>query len=65
MDIKNYFLKRKQLKAIRTCKGDINYYLGLPYHCPKCYFGTDTLSAYTEHLENHLKEKKVKGLEHL
>ena len=59
MDIKNYILKRKQLKAIKK-EVDISYFLSLPYHCPKCHFGTDTLSAYTTHLENHLIKKSDK-----
>ena len=60
MDIKNYLLKKKQLKSIKQSDGDLNFYNQLPYHCPKCYFGTDTLSEYTTHLENHLIKKMKK-----
>lgn len=47
MDKKNYI-------------GDINYYNQLPYHCPKCHWRTDELTAYTTHLENHLIKKRKK-----
>lgn len=60
MNLKNYFLKRKQLKAIRKTTMDINFYANMPFHCPKCYWATDTLSGYTEHLENHLIKRKKK-----
>ena len=60
MDIKNYLLKKKQLKAIKQTDGDLNFYIQLPYHCPKCNWGTDTLSEYTTHLENHLIKKNEK-----
>ena len=57
MDIKNYFLKKKQVKAIRK-NGDGNYFANLPFHCPKCNWGTDVIQTYIRHLENHLKKKK-------
>lgn len=53
MDIKNYFLKRKQEKAIIKTDG-YNCFCSLPYKCPKCVWATDTLKAYVTHLENHL-----------
>ena len=37
---------------------DFSYFASLPYHCPKCHWGTDTLTAYVTHLENHLIKKK-------
>ncbi len=58
MNLKNYFLKKKQLKALRKTKMDINFYISMPYHCPKCYWATDNLSDYTIHLENHLIKRK-------
>nr|BDI55163.1 MAG: hypothetical protein [uncultured archaeon] len=62
MDIRNYFLKKRQLKAMdkKNYIGDINYYNQLPYHCPKCHWRTDELTAYTTHLENHLIKKRKK-----
>ncbi len=57
MDIKNYFLKKKQLKAIKNTKMDIVFFQ-CKYNCPKCYWRTDTLEPYIKHLENHLTKKK-------
>lgn len=57
MDLKNYLLKKKQLKSMRRNDKDGNF-ISLPFHCPKCHWGTDTLTAYATHLENHLTKKK-------
>lgn len=60
MDIKNWLLKRKQLKSI-LYNDDYSYFSGLPYKCPKCIWGTDELTAYVTHLEEHLiKKRKVR-----
>lgn len=57
--IKNYLLKRKQLRTLIRSNA-MSEYLDLFYHCPKCYFRTDTLQEYATHLENHLiKKSKV------
>jgi len=61
MDIKNWLLKRKQLKAIKEAD-DFSYFSSLPFKCPKCHWGTDELTAYVTHLENHLiKKPKIKN----
>ena len=60
MNLKNYFLKKKQLKAMQKTEGDLDFYLQTSFRCPKCYWGTDELTAYTTHLENHLITKKQK-----
>lgn len=57
MDIKNYFLKRKQKKALNNEYG-AEYFTILLYHCPKCIWGTDVLTCYVTHLENHLIKRK-------
>jgi hypothetical protein len=57
MDIKNLFLKKKQIKSMEI-NDDFGFFLNLPYHCPKCNWGTDELTAYVTHLENHLIKKK-------
>ena len=57
MDIKNYFLKRKQKKALEK-ENDYAYLASLTYHCPKCLWGTDELNAYVTHLEAHLTKRK-------
>jgi hypothetical protein len=57
VDLKNYLLKKKQLKSMRR-NGEGFYFTSLPFHCPKCHWGTDTLKAYVIHLENHLIKKK-------
>lgn len=60
MDLKNYLLKKKQLKAMKR-NDESSYFVSLPYHCPKCHWGTDSLKGYVTHLENHLiKKKRVK-----
>ncbi len=56
MDFMNWLLKRKQIKAMNENE-DNAYFLRLPYHCPKCIWGTDELTAYVSHLENHLTKK--------
>jgi len=56
VDLKNYILKKKQLKSMRR-NDEGSYFDSLPFHCPKCHWGTDTLSTYTTHLENHLIKK--------
>ncbi|MFX0023754.1 MAG: hypothetical protein ACFE9S_15615 [Candidatus Hermodarchaeota archaeon] len=56
MDLKNYLLKKKQLKSMQ--KNYDSSFFSLPFHCPKCHWGTDTLTAYVTHLENHLIKKK-------
>ena len=58
MDLKNYILKKKQLKSMRR-NDEGGYFTSLPFHCPKCHWGTDNLSDYTTHLENHLIKKKT------
>ncbi len=60
MNLKNYFLKKRQLKSMQKSKMDINFYLLMPYHCPTCYWATDNITTYITHLENHLKKKKEK-----
>ena len=60
MDLKNYILKRKQIKSMRK-NDEGGYFAILPFHCPKCHWGTDTLSRYTTHLENHLIKKRGKA----
>ena len=57
MEIKNSLLKKKQLKSIQI-NDEGSYFNSLPFHCPKCHWGTDNLSDYTVHLENHLTKKK-------
>ena len=58
--LKNYLLKKKQLKGLMKSNA-MSEYLDLPFHCPKCYFRTDTLELYSEHLESHIikNPKKV------
>lgn len=59
VDLRNYLRKRKQRKALE--KSDYAYFSQLPYHCPKCIWGTDNLNNYVSHLENHLiKERRHK-----
>jgi len=64
MEVKNWILKRKQLKSLKEAD-DCGYFLSLPYKCPKCHWGTDELTAYVVHLENHLikkpKNKRKRG----
>lgn len=62
MNLKNYFLKRKQLKAMQKSPMETNFYANMPYHCPKCYWSTNDLKGYITHLENHLKNNKTKKL---
>lgn len=35
-----------------------SFFLSLPFHCPKCHWGTDTLTEYVTHLESHLIKKR-------
>ena len=63
MDVKNWLLKRKQLKSLEV-NGDYSAFLSLKHHCPKCHWGTDELKPYIVHLENHFIKKsknKKKG----
>ena len=62
MDFKNWKLKKKQKKSMQIQDGYASF-ISLPYHCPKCIWGTDTIEAYIEHLENHLinTKKSKKG----
>ena len=51
-------MKRKQLKAIKK-NDEFSYFISLSYKCPKCYWGTDNLTKYVTHLENHIKKKRL------
>ncbi len=61
MDVKNWRLKRKQLKSMKL-NDDLNYYLSLPFDCPKCYWATDNITDYVNHLENHLGKQNKKKI---
>ena len=52
-------LKKQQVKSMEMNDGFGDFIL-LPFHCPKCYWGTDSKDAYISHLENHLIKKKRK-----
>lgn len=59
MNLKNWVLKRKQLKAIqKEDEGSFQVFLQMPYKCPACHWRTDELTAYVTHLEGHLIKKK-------
>lgn len=57
MDIKNFLLKKKQVKAMEILDG-FGDFIRLRFHCPKCHWGTDDSNAYITHLVNHLTKKK-------
>lgn len=59
MDFKNWRLKRRQIKSMEKNIDNI-YFMNLPYKCPKCHWGTDELTPYVTHLENHLSKNKRK-----
>jgi len=56
MDVKNWILKRKQIKSLEI-NDEFGFFQSLAFHCPKYHWGTDELKPYIVHLENHLIKK--------